>query len=430
MAVAAIAALSSCSDNDVIDNAVLGNKPVKQTLVFTATMEGAPESRATYNSEYKCAAWEVNDQISINGYVFLAQTAGTRTDFSGSFEREIRPTYMGTSSSGFNAQGPGWLVDNGSTPQSTKWCASKEHMNSDGTWDIVVKVDMPSRLFAINLWNGNDTSSYPDRRWKKVKVSGSTSATGEWIEIKTFDDANLAINDYGLAGTLVVDANTEYEYYKIEVLSVVSGDVMQMSDMLFNLGAQISDSYKAFFPSYLYGYSTAALPSEITEEWTDGKFNMPMYAYSTDTNLEFKNLCGVLKITVKSDQMATVKSISISSANKAVSGAFTVDANNAAVLTNPDAIANTLTINYSNPIATDAAGKVFYVPVPAQTYRNLVIKVSDGSKSKSITTRSGVDVNIERKKIYPISFVVDNFHSTEYENYNETDGTVTEGWFK
>ena len=50
MAVAAIAALSSCSsDNEVF------NSEVKKALTFTATMEGIGGTRAEFDSEAKCA---------------------------------------------------------------------------------------------------------------------------------------------------------------------------------------------------------------------------------------------------------------------------------------------------------------------------------------------------------------------------------------
>lgn len=59
---------------------------VLETLVFTATVEGAPESKAAFNSEYKCAAWEVGDLIDINGKLYSAQEAGTTTTFKAAFE--------------------------------------------------------------------------------------------------------------------------------------------------------------------------------------------------------------------------------------------------------------------------------------------------------------------------------------------------------
>ena len=99
MAVAAIAALSSCtSDNDFEQN-----QPGKQALVFTATMEGSEATRATFDNTGKCAAWEAGDQISINGKKYSAQEAGTTTTFKADAE--------GTSGETFNAYFPADLYD-------------------------------------------------------------------------------------------------------------------------------------------------------------------------------------------------------------------------------------------------------------------------------------------------------------------------------
>lgn len=162
--------------------------------------------------------------------------------------------------------------------------------------------------------------------------------------------------------------------------------------------------YNAYF-ACTYDGNTATLPAEVSETWADGKFNMPMYATSQTTSLAFKNLCGVLKITVKSNEIAAVKKIKVSSANKAISGAFTVTGD-AAVLTSPSTIANTLTVTYTDAVTTTAEGKVFYVAVPAQTYQELKIELdADGTGfTKSMTTKSAADIAVGRRKIYPITF--------------------------
>ena len=170
-------------------------------------------------------------------------------------------------------------------------------------------------------------------------------------------------------------------------------------------------TYNAYF-ACTYDGSTATLPAEVSETWANGKFNMPMYATSTTTDLAFKNLCGVLKITIKSDQIAAVKKIKVSSANKAVSGAFNVTSD-AAVLSEPNTVANTLTVTYADAVSTTAEGKVFYVAVPAQTYQELKIELdADGNGfTKSMTTKSATDITVDRNKIYPITF---NATPTQY----------------
>ena len=162
-------------------------------------------------------------------------------------------------------------------------------------------------------------------------------------------------------------------------------------------------TYNAYFPANLYNNGTPTLPANVSETWVDSQFNMPMYANSTTTELAFKNLCGVLKITVNSGQLASVKCITVSSTNCAISGAFTVT-DNAAVLTDASITANTLTLTYTDAVTTDATGKVFYVAIPAQTYKNLSIAVSDGTTTKVMTTKADQDITVARNTIYPINF--------------------------
>lgn len=404
-------ALCGCSKDELLTNEQPTNgeadkSEIIEPMVFTATMEGAPETRATYNGELKCASWEIGDQVNIDGSIYEAQSSGTNTIFKKSTtpsSTEIRPSFVSSDSQGFSdAEKPSKLVDN--LGVETKWCANTTHRSSD-VWDIVVSTGSAAKLQAIKLWNGNDTKEDSGRRWKNVRVSGASSADGDYIVIKTFENLNLASDNYGLAGTLEVNATQEYSFYKVEILDVMSGDIMQMSDMKFVITQQIIDNHIAYFPASLYN-GVAALPAEISETWVDGKFNMPMYATSTTTDLSFKNLCGVLKITIKSDQIAAVKRIRVRSANKAVSGPFTVDANNAAVLSDASAVANTLTVTYSDAVSTDAAGKVFYVAVPAQTYQALKIELdADGNGfTTSMTTKAATDIKLERNKIYPVTF--------------------------
>ena len=160
-------------------------------------------------------------------------------------------------------------------------------------------------------------------------------------------------------------------------------------------------THHAYFPAGLYNGGSPALPAVQTYE--AGKFDMPMYATSTTTSLSFKNLCGVLKITVTNAQLTSVKSITVSSTNCAISGAFTVT-DNAAVLTDASITANTLTLTYTDAVTTDATGKVFYVAIPAQTYKNLSIAVSDGTTTKVMTTKADQDITVARNTIYPINF--------------------------
>ena len=82
MAVAAIAALSSCS----IDEAFLMElgQNVTGVTTFTANIEDEGATQNTYNAETKKAEWEATtDKISIDGHEYTADNDGATTTFTG-----------------------------------------------------------------------------------------------------------------------------------------------------------------------------------------------------------------------------------------------------------------------------------------------------------------------------------------------------------
>ena len=163
------------------------------------------------------------------------------------------------------------------------------------------------------------------------------------------------------------------------------------------------ETYNAYFPADLYDGTTAKLPT--TQTYKDGKFNMPMYASSTTTELEFKNLCAVLAITITRDDIKTLKSIKVAS-DKKMNGTFTVidnkavlgdDGTNAVVLKSYDAV----TIR-------EGESRVFYIAIPAQEYQYLNIFLSADGKTytQAMATKKADGLGlIARSKIFNIDYV-------------------------
>lgn len=399
------ATLCACNKEQMIESEIT-DPVVKPSapLVFTATMEGVPGSKATLAD--KTPSWEVGDQIIVNGFDYKAKSSGTSSEFNligAGLTREIRPIFVSSvNTHSHNDSNPASnLVDDGGT--NTRWCVSKND-RVNGVWEIVVSTVFPTTLNNIKLWNADSGSgNYRNRPWKEIEIYGSNSLDHEWRIIKSYPNLNLEKNNKGLAGDLVIDEQREFTFYQIKIFENEGDDYMQMSDMKFVI-TQGSDKYTAYFPTNLIsGYKTV-LPATFNETWVNGKFNMPMYAQSSTTNLNFKNLCAVLKIVVKDDSIESVKSIKVSSANKATSGFFSVN-NNTAVLEEPDAIENAITVTYANAVATTAEGVVFYVAIPAQTYRELKVDLSSNGTDyiKSMKTKVGTDIEVQRNKIYQIT---------------------------
>lgn len=181
----------------------------------------------------------------------------------------------------------------------------------------------------------------------------------------------------------------------------------ETGEVSFNIeeGTAPTPIYKAYYPFSLYQDGRLSLPSDFAYE--EGKFNMPLYAESETTTLEFEHLCGFFAITVNNvNGPAQLASITISSDTKATSGEFgigSVDGKHFAQLSTPEAISQTVTLNCNDAVLT-ADGTVFYIPVPVQTYRGIRIWVR-GSEGESLYMVTGnMDIAIERNTIYRIGF--------------------------
>ena len=171
-------------------------------------------------------------------------------------------------------------------------------------------------------------------------------------------------------------------------------------------GAEEGDTYKAYFPAELYDGTTAALPA--TQAYKAGEFNMPMYAESTTSELEFKNLCSVLTIKVTSEDIATLKSIKVAS-DKVMSGTFTIGSDGQAVMSEDGK--KTVVLESSTALSLDEDGTVFYIAIPAQKYAYLNIFLSPDGKTytQAMATKkyeydNDHEVVTARSKIYTIDY--------------------------
>ncbi len=165
--------------------------------------------------------------------------------------------------------------------------------------------------------------------------------------------------------------------------------------------------YKAYYPSNIYDVTTATLPSTISYSSSQPFATIPMYAESASKSLSFKNICGVLAVKIKSSDMATVKKIRVSSSNKAMSGEFTVT-EGVAVLTSAaqTAMAPVIIDCGNTGVSPTSSGTVFYIAIPAQTYKNIKIELSnDGTNfTKTMSTKKDQDIVVSTNTIYQISF--------------------------
>lgn len=168
----------------------------------------------------------------------------------------------------------------------------------------------------------------------------------------------------------------------------------------------VDGKYKAYFPASMYVGTTVTLPASYTYEEGDGNFDMPMYAESSTTVLSFKNLCGVLAITVPQSEMTSVKSIEVSS-DKQMNGKINISSISDEVeltfaSSSPTDAEKKVTLTAASAIST--LGKTFYVPVPAGTHNPLLITISNGTETKAMITKKSGGVTVARSNIYSINF--------------------------
>ena len=177
--------------------------------------------------------------------------------------------------------------------------------------------------------------------------------------------------------------------------------------------------YVAFYPSTITT-SNMVLPAE--QNYVKNNIaNFPMRAVSGSKELAFKNLCGIIRFSLKSEESGQVAVSSIAlSADKGMSGAFTVN-NNAAVVTGTDGVV----LKCTDPaplymtISTD-----FNIAVPQGEYNPLQVKICD-SNGMEINLVSEGAVKVKRSEITRITLTLaKSSFDTSLETIPITDSDV------
>jgi len=156
--------------------------------------------------------------------------------------------------------------------------------------------------------------------------------------------------------------------------------------------------YKVYYPASVYDGTIATLPAtQIYNAEGNIAGILPMYAESSDMNLNFKNLCGLIKFTLKGTE--TVQNIILTDASKALSGKFMVS-ENAAVL-DPEAEGGiTLDCGAEGVLLNESDGKTFFIAVPAGSYDDLHVEYNTVSSDKRANLKANGTATIERNKVY------------------------------
>ena len=197
--------------------------------------------------------------------------------------------------------------------------------------------------------------------------------------------------------------NDEYPYY------ATVGEVSTTYFILDTVGRDPLDvpaaPYRAVYPQNV----SRGLPG-VQNYVPNGIEFIPMFAESSDENLLFKNLVGLLKLNIRTGESGLkVKSVVIT-ADQPLSGTFKVE-NNAAVI---EEGRNGVTLNCGEGVEIGADPVPFIVSVPAGTYTGMTVKVytTDG-KVASVKMKSSAAVTVERSKVYAAEFPFNGFTAIE-----------------
>ena len=137
----------------------------------------------------------------------------------------------------------------------------------------------------------------------------------------------------------------------------------------------IGPTYKAYYPSSFYNTSNKefTLPEERTSYTTGAFVDFPMYAQSDNTDLQFKNVCGLLQLSLSGTGSEKIGKVVVT-ADEYLSGPMTITADGGAYKASLSSGSKSVSVTFSS-YKTLTEGAVVNIPLPAGTYTGLTIEV-------------------------------------------------------
>ena len=243
---------------------------------------------------------------------------------------------------------------------------------------------MAALLFTVSCTE-QDQPGIADRQ------AGGFTATIEQLATKTvLADGNKVEWQYGD----IISINGE------KYSAIPKNPASQASFIAVGDEAKAFDGkYKAVYPADLYDAEKdqLAFPSAIT--YKEGSINTPMYAESETEELSFKNICGVLHLTLYSCNEDVVKSITVA-AHEAICGPFYVSMKeDGTPFVEFLGGGNVVTLDCGQGVKLSAdKPKDFFIPIPEGKY-SLTITAANGEQIV-FQKETLKEVEIKRSEIY------------------------------
>ena len=144
------------------------------------------------------------------------------------------------------------------------------------------------------------------------------------------------------------------------------------------------------------------------QNWSSSSVKAPMYApYTNSTELEFKNLCGILVLTLDAPASGTTpKKVTdiVITADNPLCGSFLIDADDYSIKPLNYTDNYTVTLDCGNGVSVQGSEN-FYIYLPPATYNSMTITIhTDDGIVCTKTLRN--TFTIERNRYYPFSFML------------------------
>ncbi|MCE2617590.1 hypothetical protein [Phocaeicola oris] len=232
-----------------------------------------------------------------------------------------------------------------------------------------------------------------------------TSGTAFTASIEGTSDTRTSLKENSSGYDVMWTANDEININR--AVFSTSSDETKTASFTLKSGTNPTSPYKAYYPANIYNGGTPVLPAEQTYA-ADNISGYPMYAESETGNLNFKNLCGILRLNLGTTMSGMKVKKIIVSADQGMSGPFTITSN-AAVVSGTAGV--TLNCPTEGVAIEPTAAIPFYIAVPANTYTrlNIILIATDGTNEyrQDLTLKPDKSIKVERSKISDINLTCD-----------------------
>lgn len=250
----------------------------------------------------------------------------------------------------------------------------------------------------------------------KTYLSDSLSTEILWNE-----NDLICINGYSLFSAKPTGNGTTAEFRSV-------GDV------------KLTAPYHAYYPSSIFDRDKGPVLPQ-TQKYEAGRLNTPMYALGTSENLEFKNICGILRLSLKTKSgEATIDSIKVHIGGDHTTylwGPFSVDENYNAVIDKDKAPMMTIGMpEEGNPtigfldcgdgvVINDSEPTSFFIYLPPVLNGDYKLTLGIfNTERKHVEFHVDGEFSIERNKLYHLDLKVEFPQQHEEEGQAEAEETV------